>query len=145
MARRHIPYLLPLLACCAATALATRALVLDAVRQDYGQAGAFDDCKHPLTAFAASRPLADGERIGGDALPPELRAAGVQAVYRRGRLVHFVMPPTTVGNDDATPEFVYALDRAGGVTDEILRATDRYTYHVQPLAGTPHWYYWSHN
>lgn len=145
MTRPHVRYALLLVAACGLTALATRAVVLDAVRADYGQAGDLYRCKDALDAFLRDRPLADGERVGGDALPAGLREAGVAEVYRTGRRMHFVLPPTEVGADAATPEIVHNLDRAGGVTDEVVRTSGRYTYHIQPYAAAPHRYYWVHN
>lgn len=145
MTRQHVRFGLVLLACCALTAFVTRRSVLDAVRADYGQAGAFDHCKDALAEFVANRSLADGQRVEGENLPASLREVGVVGVYRRGRLLHFVLPKTDVGGDEATPEFVYNLDKRGGVVEEVVHATDRYTYHVQPYAASPHWYYWVHN
>ncbi len=145
MTRHRVRSGLILLGCCALTALVTRWVVLDAVRADYGQAGEFYRYRGAFVEFLRTRPLADGEQVSGDRLPPGLRDIGVVRVYRVGRRVHFVLPPTTVLTDDAPPEFVHNLDRTGGVVDEVFRTSDRYTYHIQPLLGAPHWYYWVHN
>lgn len=145
MTKRTLMFGLTLIVCCVLTSFVTRWFVISDVRVDYGRAVEFYRYKEAFSEFVDTHTLADGEQVKGDALPARLRAIGIVNVYRNGRFVYFVMPPTSFIADDATCEFIYNLDGKGGVVEEILRTTKRTTYHIQYFTTSPGWYYWMHN
>lgn len=145
MRGRAFRWFVVIVACCGLTAAATRWVVLARVEADSGGAVRFHRYRDALAEFARTRPLADGEQVGGDALPPALAGAGVTSVYRNGQFVYFVVPSRSFLPDDATEEFVHQLDGGPYAVEDILRTTRRVTYHIQHLPSAPVWYYWMHN
>jgi hypothetical protein len=145
MTKRALRNALLVVGCCLVTALATRWLVIANLRADCSDAADFARYRDAFADFVQSRQLADGEQVNGDQLPPALRDLHIVNVYRNGRFVYFVLPPTGFLADDATSEFIYQLDGNGRAIEEILSTTRRTTYHIQQLHSSHGWYYWKHN
>ena len=145
MTKRQLKLALIVVMSCLVSSFVTRWFVLVSLGQDCDGVADFHRNKNALNGFVQTHDLAHGDEVNGDRLPAQLRRIGITNVYRNGRFVYFVMPHRSLLADDATREFIWQLDRAGGGIQEILRTTKRNTYHIQHFSSAPGWYFWMHN
>jgi hypothetical protein len=131
--------------CCLLTGIVTRWLVLGMHRNDFHEAIDVHAYRPAFEEFLKEKDLADGEAVSGENLPGRLRKMGIVNVYRNGRFVYFVLPPTSFLADDATSEFVWQRDNGGRAIEDILQTTRRTTYHIHHFNSAPGWYFWLHN
>ncbi len=123
----------------------TRWLVRLSIESDCGEVVKFSRYEGAFDEFVRSHDLADGEQVTGEQLPERLHDLGIVNVYRNGRFVYFVLAPRGFLADEATREFFYQLDNNGHAIEDVLRTTNRTTYHIQHIPSAPRWHYWLHN
>ena len=145
MTKKRVVFCLILFFCFGLNSCITRWLVREDLSGDCGEVAKFSRYEGAFGEFVQSHDLTDGEQLTGEKLPERLHDLGIVSVYRNGRFVYFVLAPTGFFADEATREFFYQLDNNGHAIEDVLRTTNRTTYHIQHIRSAPRWYYWFHS
>jgi hypothetical protein len=129
---------------CILSTLVTRFVLLHRFDNFYRDYDFLNDNKLVFEEFLATNPLADGQGIDYDDLPPALKKTCIRSVYRNGAFVYFPIPHFKVLVDSGGSEFIRQIETGVGI-EKILSTAKVQTVNIHYIHNHQGWLYWLHH